>query len=181
VSCCGRDQAPSVTRLQIVSTLTPGSFANQPRATICLVIHHRQPGNIFVLKASGQPATHFSSSSRHADGSVCQNLELPLAAEFSSSHRQQQPSSTTKKERKRPVRLPSNTHPDRAPKGKTSKDGVQIIARPLYSRRPKGNDRHLCRQIEGKKALTVWVPRIWIINPGGFCGSFREHKSGRLL
>ncbi|KAK3368878.1 hypothetical protein B0T24DRAFT_342047 [Lasiosphaeria ovina] len=72
------------------------------------------------------------------------------------------------------------THPARAPKGKTSKNRVQIIAtlytatarKPAtaaFAGRTRVNGSH-CRE-----------PRIWIINPGGICSSFREHKSGRLL
>ena len=93
--------------------------------------------------------------------------------------------SATKKELKmtRPVRLPSHTHPDRAPKGKTSKDGVQIIAslsiQPPAQRAKRPPPLQAGREQDWY--LTVWVPRIWFINPGGICGSFREHKRGRLL
>ena len=59
-------------------------------------------------------------------------------------------------------------------------DRVQIIAHSLYSH-GRSRNRHLCRQIESIRVAHCRVPRILIINPGGICGSFREHKRGRLL
>ncbi len=47
--------------------------------------------------------------------------------------------------------------------------------------RHEASDRHLCRQDESKKGPHCRAPRISFINPGGICGSFREHKRGRIL
>ncbi|KAH6649326.1 hypothetical protein F5144DRAFT_3053 [Chaetomium tenue] len=74
-----------------------------------------------------------------------------------------------------------DTHPARAPEGKTSKRRGTDHRHSLYSRSPRASDRRLCRQIESKKGSHCRVPRILFINPGGICGSFREHKRGRIL
>ncbi|KAK1832678.1 hypothetical protein QBC39DRAFT_255920, partial [Podospora conica] len=55
----------------------------------------------------------------------------------------------------RPVRLPSTPTPPERPKARPQ-GRVQIIAHPLYS--PPEEDRHLCRQIEGKSA-NCWASR----------------------
>ena len=65
-----------------------------------------------------------------------------------------------KKIRNWPVRLPSYTHPARAPEGRTSKDGVQIIANSLYSRSPRATTAAFAGRARVKWFLTVWVPRI---------------------
>ncbi|AEO60400.1 hypothetical protein MYCTH_2309591 [Thermothelomyces thermophilus ATCC 42464] len=45
-----------------------------------------------------------------------------------------------------------DTHPARAPEGKTSrKAGVQIIATLYTAVAQRANNRHLCRQVESKK------------------------------
>ncbi|KAK4182431.1 hypothetical protein QBC35DRAFT_420749, partial [Podospora australis] len=79
-----------------------------------------------------------------------------------------------------PVRLPSTPTPLKRPKARPRGIGVQIIAT-LYTIALVRADRHLCRQVKSKKASHCRAPRILFINPGGICGSFREHKRGRIL
>src|SRR4051812_14511345 len=63
------------------------------------------------------------------------------------------PRAQRKRDAKKAGQTSIDTHPDRVPKVKTSKIGVQIIDAP-YTAQPKGKHRHLCRQIESKMALT---------------------------
>ncbi|KAK3321353.1 hypothetical protein B0T19DRAFT_264208 [Cercophora scortea] len=74
-----------------------------------------------------------------------------------------------------------DTHPARAPKGKTSKAGYRSSPLSIQPRHKRASDRHLRRQIESKMVSHCRAPRILFINPGGICGSFREHKRGQLL
>ncbi|KAK4199572.1 hypothetical protein QBC40DRAFT_150699, partial [Triangularia verruculosa] len=54
----------------------------------------------------------------------------------------------------KPVRLPSIPTPLERPKARPQETGVQIIAT-LYTATAQGQDRHLCRQVESKRLLTV--------------------------
>ncbi|KXX73299.1 hypothetical protein MMYC01_209927 [Madurella mycetomatis] len=59
-----------------------------------------------------------------------------------------------------------DTHPARAPEGKTSgKPGYRSSPLSIQPQR-EANDRHLCRQSESKKGPHCRVPRISFINPG---------------
>ncbi|KAK3298068.1 uncharacterized protein B0H64DRAFT_393764 [Chaetomium fimeti] len=84
--------------------------------------------------------------------------------------------------KKRKGRSDFHRHPPRlSARGQVlRKAGVQIIAT-LYTAAARSSDRRLCRQDESKKDSHCRVPRISFINPGGICGSFREHKRGRIL
>ncbi|KAK4149721.1 hypothetical protein C8A00DRAFT_18633 [Chaetomidium leptoderma] len=74
---------------------------------------------------------------------------------FSSSHPEQCP--RTQRKQKKAGQTSINTHPARAPKGKTSRSRGTDHRHSLYSRSPEGaSDRRLCRQSESKKwDLTV--------------------------
>ncbi|RMJ03570.1 hypothetical protein CDV36_014899 [Fusarium kuroshium] len=100
----------------------------------------------------------------------------------SSSLPGQAPGSNEKEKRKHACQTSINTHPDRAPEGKTA-EGIEIIKRKTLSIQQlhKGNHRHPCGQFERTKVFTLGCRGYALINQGGICGSFREPREGRIL
>ncbi|KAK3952626.1 hypothetical protein QBC32DRAFT_340928 [Pseudoneurospora amorphoporcata] len=72
-----------------------------------------------------------------------------------------------------------DTHPAKAPEGKTSGNRGTDHRHSLYSRREA--TATFSGRARVNKGPHCWAPRILIINPGGICGSFREHKRGQIL
>jgi len=75
-----------------------------------------------------------------------------------------------------------DTHPARAPKGKTSRKPGYRSSPLSIQAQPRGPaTAAFAGRARVKKGAHCRAPRIWFINPGGICGSFREHKRGRIL
>lgn len=99
-----------------------------------------------------------------------------------------------KKGRKNACQTSINTHPAQAPEGENHEQGRDhqqsfpaMLPQPcgnisLYSRAAQApHYRHPCGQSERTKVFTLGCRGYTIINQGGFCGSFREPRGGRIL
>ncbi|KAF6821845.1 hypothetical protein CPLU01_12358 [Colletotrichum plurivorum] len=83
------------------------------------------------------------------------------------------------KKRRHACQTSIDTHPDRAPEGKTT-DGDEIITA-LYTALHKVQAALLAEGSRATRVLHSRASRISIINQGGICGFFGKPRRGRIL
>jgi hypothetical protein len=190
-----RDNRVSITRL---------GRSRSSRKTVCRVLlfvtrNRGTSGSVFTMTTINdglcrpQRCRHTSSLSltTHCTKHTSTHVNIPtspsnqcLVVKTSSSQPGQAPDSNEKEKKKHACQTSINTHPERAPEGKTA-IRVEIIKRKKQLSIQQKPRRQLPPSLrtdrEDQKVFTLGCRGYTLINQGGICGSFREPREGRIL